>query len=106
MALPEPPEGIFAVSDSVAIGALMGLKDAGYRVLEQVALVGFSNWAVSALVEPAVSSVAQPGYDIGRRASELLLREIRQLRDEEPITHEHLALEATFQVRASSLRRG
>lgn len=106
MALPEPPEGIFAVSDSVAIGALMALKAGGHRVPEQVALIGFSDWAVSALVEPAVSSVAQPGYEIGRRASELLLREIQQLRNDEPITHQHLSLEATLKVRASSVRQG
>ncbi|WP_375418433.1 LacI family DNA-binding transcriptional regulator [uncultured Hymenobacter sp.] len=105
MALPEPPDGIFAVTDSVAIGALMALKEGGYRVPEQVALIGFSDWAVSALIEPAVSSVAQPGYDIGRRASELLLTEIRQLRDNEPITHQHLSLAATIRVRASSLRK-
>lgn len=104
MALPEPPDGIFAVTDSVAIGALTALKEAGIQVPEQVALIGFSDWAVSALVEPGVSSMAQPGYDIGRRASELLLREIQQLRDEEPITHQHLTLEATLRARASSLR--
>ena len=103
MALPEPPQGIFAVTDSVAIGALTALKADGYRVPEQVALIGFSDWAVSALVEPAVSSMAQSGYDIGRRASELLLREIRQLRDEVPVTHERVVLEASIRVRASSL---
>ena len=103
MALPEPPEAIFAVTDSVAIGALMALKQAGYRVPEQVALIGFSDWAVAALVEPPLSSMAQAGYDIGRRASELLLAEIRQLRANEPVTHQHLTLEATLRVRSSSL---
>ena len=106
MALPEPPQGIFAVADSVAIGALMALRQGGYHIPEQVALIGFSDWAVSALVEPAVSSMAQPGYDIGRRAAELLLTEIRQLREQTPITHQHVVLEASIKVRASSVVAG
>lgn len=104
LALPEPPEGIFAATDAVAIGALTALKQDGRRVPEDVALIGFSDWSVAALVEPALSSVAQPGYDIGRRAAELLLREIRQRQSGEASTVEHLTLEASLRVRASSVR--
>ncbi|SHJ28099.1 transcriptional regulator, LacI family [Hymenobacter daecheongensis DSM 21074] len=104
LALPEPPQAIFAVTDSVAIGAITALKQAGRRVPQDVAVIGFSDWAVCQLLEPTVSSVAQPGYDIGRRASELLLREIQQLRDEQPPEHSHLVLDATVRVRQSSQR--
>ncbi|MFD1470028.1 LacI family DNA-binding transcriptional regulator [Hymenobacter caeli] len=104
MALPEPPQAIFAVTDAVAVGALMALRQAGLRVPQDVALVGFSDWAVCELLDPPISSVAQPGYEIGRQASELLLREIQQLRDDEPVAHAHRVLDATLRVRQSSLR--
>jgi LacI family transcriptional regulator len=105
MALPEPPEAIFAVTDSVAIGAIAGLKQVGRQVPADVAVIGFSDWSVCELLEPSVSSVAQPGYDIGRRASELLLREIQQLRNEEPVEHSHLILDAVIKIRQSSRGR-
>ncbi|TGD79534.1 LacI family DNA-binding transcriptional regulator [Hymenobacter wooponensis] len=104
MALPEPPDALFAVTDSVAIGAMTALREEGRRVPQDMAVIGFSDWAVCQLVEPSISSVAQPGYDIGRRASELLLREIQQLRDEQPLEHHHLVLDATIKVRQSSQR--
>ncbi|HEX8330878.1 MAG TPA: LacI family DNA-binding transcriptional regulator [Hymenobacter sp.] len=104
LALPEPPDGIFAVSDSVAIGALTALREEGRRVPADVAVVGFSDWAVCQLVEPQVSSVAQPGYEIGRQATELLLREIQQLRDDQPLEHSRTVLGATLRVRGSSQR--
>ncbi|RSK43585.1 LacI family DNA-binding transcriptional regulator [Hymenobacter perfusus] len=104
MALPEPPQALFAVSDSVAIGAITALKEAGWRVPQDMAVIGFSDWSVCRMLEPSVSSVSQPGYDIGRRASELLLREIRQLREELPPEHSRVVLDATVQVRQSSLR--
>jgi len=104
LALPEPPEAIFAVSDSVAIGAITALKQAGRRVPQDMAVIGFSDWAVCELLEPTVSSVAQPGYDIGCRASELLLREIQQLHDDQPLEHHHMVLDATVKIRQSSQR--
>ncbi len=104
MALPEPPQAIFAVTDAVAIGALAALGQAGLRVPQDVALVGFSDWAVCELLDPALSSVARPGYEIGQQASELLLREIQQLRDGQPVVHEHRVLAATLRVRQSSAR--
>jgi len=102
MALPAPPDAIFAVTDAVAIGALTALKELGHRVPGDVALVGFSDWAVCRFLDPPISSVAQPGYAIGRRASELLLREITALRDEQPLVHELAVLDAELRVRASS----
>ncbi|MBD2767266.1 LacI family DNA-binding transcriptional regulator [Hymenobacter sp. BT664] len=104
LALPEPPEAIFAVTDAVAIGAIGALKEAGQRVPEDMAVIGFSNWTVCELLEPTVSSVVQSGYDIGCRASELLLREIQQLRDDQPREHRHLVLNAAVKVRQSSQR--
>ncbi len=102
MALPQPPDAIFAVTDAVAIGALTALKQLGRRVPEDVALIGFSNWAVCELVEPPVSSMAQPGFEIGRRAADLLVREIKARRAGTPVEVEHVVLPATLRARASS----
>ncbi|MEP7764496.1 LacI family DNA-binding transcriptional regulator [Sanguibacter sp. 25GB23B1] len=69
-------DGIFAVTDAVAVGALAGLADAGLRVPDDVQLVGFDNLAVSEFLVPALTTV-DPGHDVMvREALRLLDRRI------------------------------
>ena len=73
MALAEPPDGLFAINDPVALGALCYLQDQQIRIPEQIGLVGFSDNPNSVLVRPALTTVNQPAYDIGKTAAALLL---------------------------------
>ncbi len=66
-------DALFCVSDHVAIGALMAARDMGLRIPEEVAIMGFSNLAVTEILEPALSTVAQPAYEMGREAARMLL---------------------------------
>src|SRR5690606_27850698 len=70
------PDGIFAVNDITAIGAMKTLQKHGYRVPEDVAVVGFSDGRFSAITEPPLSSVDQHGYEMGIIATEMLLKQI------------------------------
>ncbi len=70
------PDAIFAVNDPVAIGAFSKIKERGLVIPDEMALVGFSNNPVSALIEPALTTVEQPSHEIGRIAAELLLEKI------------------------------
>jgi LacI family transcriptional regulator len=76
LALSEPPDAIFAVNDPVAIGAYIFIKRAGLKIPGDVALVGFSNNPVSALIEPPLTTVNQPAFDMGKTAAGLLLKQI------------------------------
>lgn len=73
LALLEPPTALFAVSDTLAIGAIKALRRAGKRVPEDIAVVGFDDLPLSAVFEPALTSVAQPMRELGARAAEILL---------------------------------
>jgi LacI family transcriptional regulator len=77
LALNKPPEALFAVNDPVAVGALIFLKHKGLRIPEDMALIGFSNNQVSALIEPPLTTVDQPASEIGKTAATLLLEQIR-----------------------------
>ncbi len=77
MALPHPPDGIFCVSDSLAVGALGALRELGYRVPDDVSLVGFDNRHFSAHQRPPLTTVALPLYEMGRLAGEFLVKAIR-----------------------------
>lgn len=73
LALLEPPTALFAVSDTLAIGAIKALRRAGKKVPDDIAVVGFDDLPLSAVFEPALTSVAQPMRELGARAAEILL---------------------------------
>ena len=67
---------VFAASDQIGIGAMRALLDEGIRVPEDVAIIGLDNNFPSTLVNPSLSSVNFPKYDMGYRAIELLSERI------------------------------
>jgi LacI family transcriptional regulator len=70
------PDAIFAVNDPVAIGALQRIKEAGMKVPDNIALVGFSNNIIATLVDPPLTTVSQPSFEMGKKSAELLLQMI------------------------------
>lgn len=69
-------DAVFCVNDPVAIGAFTVLREQKIRIPEDIALAGFSNNPLSALIEPALTTVDQPAYEIGKTATEKLLEMI------------------------------
>lgn len=78
LGLKNPPDAIFAVNDPTAIEAIQVIKKNGYRVPEDFAVVGFSNDQISAMVDPPLTTVAQPVRNIGKAAAVLLLDQIKR----------------------------
>jgi len=70
------PTALFAANNFIAIGALKALRELGVRVPEDICVVGFDDLPVSLVVEPFLTVVAQPAYEMGRRATEVLLQRI------------------------------
>lgn len=70
------PEAIFAANDSMAVGALRALREAGVAVPEEVALSGFDDIPIARYVTPALTTVNVEIAELGRRAFEMLLEEI------------------------------
>lgn len=103
MSLAHPPDGIFAVSDRLAIGATVALKRRGVSIPQDVALIGFNDEPTAALVTPTLSSVAQPIEEIGRTAARLLLNQIKY-KDKEPFVSEVAVLPTSLVIRESSDR--
>ncbi|MES1158971.1 MAG: LacI family DNA-binding transcriptional regulator [Terricaulis silvestris] len=66
------PDAIFAANDTMAVGALLALRELGKRVPEDVALAGFDDIPIARLVEPALTTVQISIADWGRRALERL----------------------------------
>ncbi|MEO0584001.1 MAG: LacI family DNA-binding transcriptional regulator [Bacteroidota bacterium] len=98
-------DGIFTVTDAVGMGAMMGLKAQGVHVPHDIAVIGFSDWQISAIVEPHLSSIAQPSLEMGRRATQLLLKEIHANKEDIHFSPKTEVLQTQLKVRASSKRR-
>jgi len=71
--LPRRPTAVFAASDMMAVGAIKVLREAGLRVPEDVAVVGFDDIPLASMVEPPLTTVRQPIEQTGGMAVELLV---------------------------------
>ncbi len=71
-----PPDAIFASNDPAAMGAMQAIRKKGLKIPKDIAIVGFSNWELSSLMEPPLSSVDQPGFEMGQEAARILIRHI------------------------------
>jgi DNA-binding LacI/PurR family transcriptional regulator len=74
--LPNRPDGIFAVSDVYAIAAIHAAKKQGLRVPKDISIIGFDNIEVSAMVDPPLTTIRQPCFQMGYQACELLIEKI------------------------------
>ncbi|ELR68643.1 hypothetical protein C900_00187 [Fulvivirga imtechensis AK7] len=77
LALNEPPDAIFCINDPVALQVIQVLKANHLRIPEDVSVVGFTDDPISALIEPALSTVAQPSHEMGKCAAKLLIDQIK-----------------------------
>jgi len=76
LAVSPRPTALFAANNFIAIGALRALRDAGLRVREDVSVVAFDDLPNSMVIEPFLTAVVQPAYDMGRQATLLLLERL------------------------------
>jgi LacI family transcriptional regulator len=77
LTLNEPPTAVFACSDLMAIGAICAASRKGLRVPQDVAIIGCDDIALAAFTNPSLSTVAQPKYEMGVVAAEMLVARIR-----------------------------
>jgi LacI family transcriptional regulator len=96
------PDGIFAVNDLTAIGAMQTIQKRGYKIPDEIAIVGFSDGYLSGITDPHLSSVDQHGYEMGTTAAEMLFHRI--LSADEDYIPEVKILNADLIVRGSSVK--
>ena len=100
LALPFNVDGLFCANDVVAIGAMKYLKEIGIKIPEEIATVGFSNETISSVIEPALTTINQPGSKIGIAAANLLIDKIS-----DNTIHKTIIVQTNLIQRKSSLRK-
>jgi DNA-binding LacI/PurR family transcriptional regulator len=77
-----PPSAIFAANDLMALGAVYAIQDAGLSVPRDMAVVGYDNRDFAKIVRPKITTVVMPVYEMGRVATESLLEQIADGRED------------------------
>lgn len=93
------PTAIFAANNFIAFGAIRALREAGLTVPEDMSVVAFDDLPGEWVLDPFLTVVAQPAYEIGRRAAGLLLDRLERDVAPEPRA---VVLPAELRVRRSS----
>jgi LacI family transcriptional regulator len=71
--LATPPTAIFATNNLMAIGLMRAVADRGFRCPDDISVAGFDDFEWASVFHPRLTTVAQPTYDMGAKAAELLL---------------------------------
>jgi LacI family transcriptional regulator len=97
------PDAVFVANDNCAVGCMMALKQAGIRIPQDIAFVGFNNDPVSKVIEPNLTTINYPGYEMGQAAA---LNLINHLNGTSIIkTANTILLHSELIIRTSSLRK-
>jgi LacI family transcriptional regulator len=96
------PDAVFVANDNCAVGCMLTLKEAGVRIPEDMAVAGFNNDPVTQVIEPNLTTINYPGYEIGEAAARQL---IQHLKSGQPVqTTNSIILRSELIVRASTQR--
>jgi DNA-binding LacI/PurR family transcriptional regulator len=95
------PDAIFTISDRMAIGAMLAIKEKGLQMPHDIGLVGFNNEPVTSLVTPMISSVELPAFEMGKCAARFF---VEMMNSDTDMTKREIVLRPKLFIRESSLR--
>lgn len=78
LALEQPPDAIFTCNNGMTLGTMDALREANLHIPQDIALIGFDDSPWSSNLNPPLTTVAQPTYDMGREAVRLLMRRLAE----------------------------
>jgi LacI family transcriptional regulator len=71
------PDAFFVANDNCAVGCMLALKQSGINIPEDIAVVGFNNDPVSKVIEPNLTTINYPGYEMGEIAAYNLINQLK-----------------------------
>lgn len=95
-------DGIFINTDLVAIGAITEFNKRGIKVPDEISIVGFSNWFMSSVISPSLTTINQPGFEMGKKAFKILFKEIKDRKNKKSISYKEVVLNTDLVLREST----
>jgi LacI family transcriptional regulator len=104
LAMKPLPDGIFITNDFCAAVVMQQLKDAGLRIPQDIAIVGFNNDNIGKVVSPKLTTINYPGFEMGQVAARSLINHLKGLWDMS-LTNT-MIIKSELIIRESSLKKG
>lgn len=99
LALPNPPDAILAMNDTLAFAAMEVIKSHGLRIPEDIAIIGYTDEQHANYVEPKLSAISHQTYKMGESACQLLIEQIKGEK-----TVKQVVVPTHLQIRESSIK--
>ncbi len=96
------PDAVFAANDDCAVGCLLELKKAGIKIPEDIAMAGFNNDPITRVVEPNLTTINYPGFDMGVIAARTLINSIKDKKTN--FQEKSIILSTQLIIRGSSMK--
>ncbi|MUP39198.1 LacI family DNA-binding transcriptional regulator [Labilibaculum euxinus] len=94
------PDGIFCANDYTAISSIQVFTKAGFHVPNDIAVVGFSNYPISKIIEPTLTTIDDQAFEMGQTAAKLLIRQIEE--KDHVIASETIVIKTELVIRDST----
>lgn len=94
------PDALFCANDTTALSAIIYFNEHAIKVPDDVLIVGFSNEPFSEVVTPSISTIRQPGFEMGQKAAELIIGQIKT--KDKPTEFQQIIMPTELIVRQSS----
>ena len=95
----ETPDGIFAVNEVYAVNAMNVARERGFKIPEDISIIGFTDGPLSRLALPPLTTVVQHGYSMGKKTAELLINRIESKEEFKP---QKVVLSTNLKIRKST----
>ena len=99
LSLPNPPDAILAMNDTLAFAAIEVIKSHGLRIPEDIAIIGYTDEQHANYIEPKLSAISHQTYQMGETACRLLIEQIRGEK-----TVRQVVIPTQLQIRESSIK--
>lgn len=100
--LENKPDGIFCANDYTAVSTIQVFRKANYSIPEDIAVVGFSNYPISKIIEPNLTTINDRAFEMGQAAANLIIRQVED--KNEVILSETIVLETDLIIRDSTTK--
>ena len=102
LSLKNRPDAIFAISDRLAIGAMLAIKEAGLKMPQDIGLMGFNNEPITKLLTPSISSVDMFAFEMGKATAKMF---IQLLHGDEEMMDKEVIIKPKLFARESTNRK-
>ncbi|WP_339881444.1 LacI family DNA-binding transcriptional regulator [Polaribacter vadi] len=82
LSLENPPDAIFSSNDTTAVAAIQVAKSRGLRIPEDFGVIGFNNDPISRIIDPGLSTISHPAYEMGKISSKKILKHLKKSKNE------------------------